>query len=494
VAPAVLGVVAVLAPGGDHRWRARGLLVLGLAVGLAPLLLPAGNGDWGYYEMSPAANLLPSGWETARLRAEHLLLPAEVGNRLFPGVLDLDLATAFWMLGVGLSLVALAADGREGAGRWVVPAMALVFLVAYATSGFPVSQFRRLGPLLNIRYASPWIALLLATVAAGAGAWLSRAGARRWIGAVVVGLVLGPAVAGHFQALRTATPSDEVWSVPAVHHHRFAWIATWRLGDDRLDAASADDPATEAGLRRMRGYRMAAQVHEGKLDRDEAIAALDALPAGSRPAIAAFAQAVTDPVQGWLRIESSNERLATMPADRAALLGRGMAWNLLFGVSSGAPPLPGTRPLPPNGGDRVALAHDRGEELVARARARLAPDAPCWTCASVGPALVDVCRSTPIPEAVGTCLGNALRGLGDAEEVALGAGVACIRPGESPRWCERVAAALDAAGGPVDAFRRGLADPMAGVDRPFILLQVGRNPEMLPGGRSRPGRGGAGPR
>ena len=490
VAPLVVGVAAALGPGRTNRERV--LLVAGFLVGVSPGWLPAAQGDWGYYDMSPQANLLPGGWGELMRRVTPLLTPEGLGARLYAGLMAMEPAAIGWGFGVVGALVVLAADGLGGRRRWLVPLMALGFLVAYGVSGFPVSQFRPRGPLLNMRYAGPWMGLLLATVAVSAGSWLSRGGWRRWVGALVVGFAWGPSLGAQVRVLLDARPTSEAWEAPAVHHHRFGWIATWRLDDTRLDAASSTDPATEAGLRRMRGYRAAARVHEGKGEWEVVVGELDALPSGGETALTAFAQALTDPIGGWAELSASNQRLAAMPPARARVIGEGMAWNLLFGVSSGAPPLPGTRPVPAMGGDRVALARARVEELGALARAGLAEGQPCAACLAVGPAALDVCRSTPVPEGVGACLAGAVQDLAEPDRDALlrGAGAICLRPGESRHFCERVADAAEGAGVPMAAFREGLSSPWAGVDRPFLLLDAGKNPDALPGVPSDLGPGG----
>lgn len=481
VAPLVIGVAAALGAGRTNRDRL--WLVAGFLVGVSPGWLPAAQGDWGYYDMSPQANLLPGGWGELVRRVTPLLTPEGMGARLYAGLMDMEPAAIGWGFGVVGALVILAADGLGGRRRWLLPLMALAFLVAYGVSGFPVSQFRPRGPLLNMRYAGPWMALLLATVAVAAGSWLSRGGWRRWVGALVVGFVWGPSLGAQVRVLLDAKPTIEAWEAAAVHHHRFGWIATWRLDDARLDAASSADPATEAGLRRMRGYRAAARVHEGKAEWEVVVGELEALPGGGEAALTAFAQALTDPIAGWAELEAANRRLAGMPPGRARLIGEGMAWNLLFGVSSGAPPLPGTRPVPQMGGDRGALARARVEELATMARAGLAEGQPCSACLAIGPAALDVCRSSRVPEAVGACLATAATGLGEADRPALlrGAAALCLRPGESTHFCERVADALAAGGLEAGPFREGLRSTLAGVDRPFLLLDAGKNPDAMPG-------------
>ncbi|MSP56189.1 MAG: hypothetical protein EXR69_11395 [Myxococcales bacterium] len=479
------------------RRRALRLLFLGLGVGLCPLLLPAARGDWGTYTMSPMANLMPHGLAEALSRAGPLWQVEPVATRLYVTLNHWTSAAGAWLAAVGLALFATLLDRTRGASRFILPAMALLFAVLYAVSGFPMTKMTLQGALMNMRYYAPWMLLLTAVCAASAGRVL-------WgvPGAAAVLLMLGANGAAWGESLRTlrsldlkAADLEDIWSTRAIHHGGFVGSALLRLSDDRLQTAASADARTDAGLRRMRGYRRAGGSAGGSAGgRRAAITALASDPAGGNIEVAAFVQSATDPVGGWLNLRATNAELTELaanpanPADPgnqalAVAIGRGMAYNLLYGVSNGAAPLPGSRPDAPRAqtaASPAAMAEARGRELLARLRAGQEDDVPCWACAAVGPAVADLCRDrkrthmsgrgaaqTLANEAFGRCLEQALTPLPFSTEMAWGAGIACVRPGASPLACDTAAAAM------VDpalsaAFRAGTVDPIAGMDRPVI--------------------------
>lgn len=493
-----LPVLAALLASRGASLRDRIAGTLGLAAGGALMLIPAGAGDWGGYRMSPLANLFPNGLEAAMDRLDLLLVPSELAARLYATVPSTDVQAGLWLVAVAVAAGLAIGDRSASTRRFTFLAMALLYLLFYAASGFPVPPMRTNGPIVNLRYHAPWFFLGTALLAQGAGSALRARGARRWVGGLALAVVIGSNLGAWVRMASAWRPTPSPWSIPAVSFERFAWMATWRLSDGTLTEAASDDPATEHWLRRMEGFRVAARVQRGETTWEDGMT--DLRPRGSA-AIAGFAQALTDPYTAWADLAKTNASLATRdPADSLAL-GRGMAANLAFGVTGGAPPLPGVRP--PTGDPRSPEAIDaRLHDLLTLARAGLAPDAPCPACGAVGAALLDVCRSGDDGGTWGACVGDGLLRLTGgapsgapprredpaapplahdlAAELAWGAGLACPRPGEDAMRCEGAADGLmereRAAGNTGEwttAFRAGMGDPAAGMDRPFTLPRPG---------------------
>lgn len=460
IAPIVIGAVALVRSVG---WRQRSVLVLGFGMGLLPMFLPASAGDNGYYQFGLAENVLPAGLGEAVARGAPMVTPLTMSWRLYTGVQGMDALGSVWIPGVALALVLLLSQGRRSIRLLILPAMALCFLVAYSISGFPLTRFRPQGSMLGIRYSAPWIALLLATSAVAIAAGVRSGGWRRWFAAGVLLMILGPSLVAQGRALQAFRLDPAVWETAVVFHHGFGAIATWRVSDPRLEAASSTDPKTAAGLLRMRGYRSADAVYNDRSSWEVELKHLQSLPDGGEVAVAAMAQALTDSNTGWDTMAGSNARMAAMPAQLAATVGEGIAWNLMFGMPQGAP-LPGHDP--------VLRARTQATYGVRRARAGIQDaDAVCWTCLAAGGAMWDVCKQrNPPPRALAACVSGALAELGpDAIALARGAGAACVRPGQSPRDCEATAKGL--AGAVAEAFRSGAAEPMAGADHPVLLLR-----------------------
>ncbi len=460
IAPLVIGAVALLR-GPD--WKARGLLALGFGIGLLPMALPASAGDYGYYQFGLAKNLLPAGLGEAIARGAPMVTPLPMSWRLYTGVQGMDGLGSAWLPGVGLAVLLLLSQGTRSRRLWVLPAMALGFFIAFSISGFPLTRFRPQGSMLGIRYSAPWIALLLATCAVAIAAGYRSGGWRRGCAGFALLLVGGPSLVAQVRALRAFHYDAAVWETPAVFHHGFGAIATWRVSDARLEAAGAEDPKTAAGLLRMRGYRAADAVYNQRSSWQDAAAHVQALPHGGDVALAAMAQALTDSNTGWDSMADTNARLSVLPKDVAAIVGEGIAWNLMFGMPQG-PPLPGHDP--------VLRARTRASEGIRRARAGIEDSsAVCWTCVAAGAAMWDVCKQrSPPPRVLAACVSGALADLGpDAIALARGAGAACVRPGHSPQDCEATARGLT--GAVADAFRSGATDPMAGADHPVLLLR-----------------------
>lgn len=469
-------VLLPLAPASrEGRWR----VIAGLLAGASLIAIPAANGDHGTYQMDLTSNLLPYGTGEAAERAFALWKPEQMGLRLYTGLERTTTAGFVWMGGALVGLLVLASDRTRGWARFVLPGMVAVFAVLYAISGFPMARMTAQGALMNMRYHAPWMMLLMALAASAltSRSWRGRGadprgviGWRASLGGIGVVAMLGADVWGWTQSLRAFAAHHETiadaWAIRAVHHPGFSGFVMGRLDPARV--AHSDDPRTEASLRRMDGYRASKLTERLGLD------ATGGTLAGAT--LAAWGQGVTDPIAGWAALAETNAWLATLPPDQARVLGAGMAANLMFGVSNGAPPLPGTRPRPLSK-DRAANAVARGAELLARATTG-APEGVCWTCRAVGPAIADMCRdrkSKKAPEAraadLGRCLGTAIPSLTFQPDLAYGAGMACAHPGASPAACHTVAAALPPA--LAAEFLAGLDDPLAGADRPFLAHKPG---------------------
>ncbi len=452
------GVVVVLA---WQTWRHRkhlghlGRLWAGLGVGFLPALQPAARGDSGYYEMSPLANLFPQGAGLALQRLVTLIYPSEMAPRLFRTLGQMDFAAACWLAGGALAMV-LALRGRT----WVWAVLALSFGFFFVAASFAIARTGAQAGVINLRYHTPWMFTVQTLAGVVAGSWLGSAGwGRRSAGAAVAVLVLGATGFAWTRSLANARWTPGMADIAAISSPRFAWIAVWRFDDARLAAADSDDPLLASWLRRMEGYRAAGKVNQGALTWEQGFDAVRAAPA----AVEGFGQALTDPEDGWNIMPAINASLRAR-GEGARSLGRGIGWNLGFGVVANREKHPGAA----NGAARNVVL-----EMVTRLRAGLEPDEPCLTCVAAGATAMTVCKGAD-PRSVGACLRGATAGLPDADEVLYGAGVWCRKPGHPPAECDNVDA------GP--AFRAGLADPMAGVDRAFNLIEPGEQLNQPLGG------------
>ncbi len=464
-APLALVPLALALPG--RRWR----VFAGLGLGLALLLIPAGGGDTGTYHMDVASNLLPEGPGAAVQRLVTLVSPVEIGRRFFGGRPGNTGGAAGWLCVVVAAGVLVASDRSRGPTRFAVPGLALAFAVLYSVSGFQLPRAVGDSVVMSLRYHAPWMMVLaaLAASAAGSGGWRGRVA----VGGVVV-MVLASG-RSQVEALGSTWGSRvslrDAWGITLLHPVEFAGPALGRLRGERVAVAHSRDPATEASLRRMEGYRAGrdAPVFDART--------VLALAAISPAAVEGYGQVMADPAPGWRSIADLNRNLATVPLDLAVDLGHGAASNLVFGV--GGPPPRGqeAKGRPAKGVDPAAAAR-QGSELVARAQVGGPSDA-CWACRAVGPALVDACsgphRHGDVPPGpIGACLALALPNVPFAPEVAYGAGMSCVRPGATGVRCEAMAAALPdpyAA-----AFRAGVADPVAGAERPMTFRQEPARP------------------
>lgn len=414
-------------------------VLAGLALGLVPALIPAGRGDYGYYTLSPWANFFPQGLAEGGRRALNLFEPVRMGARAFPMRMGMEVPGA--MVVGAAALAALLSRTR------VFVAMALVFASLYAMSGFTLPRMGAAGPIINLRYHAPWFHLLVLVTGAGAGAAVATGGWRRVAGATVLIAALAAHGTGWWYSFTRFSVTPGLGDIRATHHDRFTWVATWRLTDSRLAEAHSDDPVTEAALRRMEGYRVAATVKDGLRSWDAAWTEVQ----GSNARIEGFAQALTDPTTAWARTEALNAGLRGREGESGRAMARGIAWNLGFGVPVGDPRQHRSSPA------------DHARALVkdyhARARAGLAEDEACRLCAAVGAAAMHGCRVGSVVETA-ACLATAL----PDDETAYGAGVYCVIPGASRSWCTELGEKVGA------AFLAGTQDPIAGLDHAFLLV------------------------
>lgn len=459
-APLALVPLALSLPG--PRWR----VLVGLALGLGLLAIPAAAGDNGTYHMDLASNLLPEGPGAAWQRLLVLVSPEEIGRRFFGGRPGNTGVAAAWLGAAALALVLVLSDSARGRRRLTVPALAAGFAVLYSISGFPLPRAVGDTVVMSLRYHAPWMMVLAALVASACGSsgWRGRtAMAGLAVMLVASGRSQLEAVGGAWGKHATAR---DAWAISVLHPVEFAGPALGRLTGERLARASSRDPETEASLRRMEGYRA------GRDARGFDAATALSLAALSPAAAEGYGQVMADPMPGWPRLPELNQQLATLPPPVAVDLGHGAAYNLLFGVRGEPPPGQGPKVRPSKAAAPEAAARQT-IKLVARAQEG-APAGTCWTCRAVGPALVEACsgahrRTDPPAAEVGACMATALPSVPFAAEVAYGAGLTCARPGATKARCEAVAAALPA---PYSAaFLAGVADPVAGAERPLTFRQ-----------------------
>jgi len=449
-APLALVPLAMSLPG--PRWR----VLLGLGLGLGLLAIPAASGDTGTYHMDVASNLLPEGPGAAWERLLVLVRPEEIGRRFFGGRPGNTGVAAAWLAAAAFALLLVLSDRARGRARVTVPALAAGFAVLYSISGFPLPRSVGDTVVMSLRYHA------LVASACGSSGWRGRA--------AMAGLAVMLLGSGRSQleAVRASWGSHasvrDAWGISVLHPVEFAGPALGRLTAQRLARANSRDPRTEASLRRMEGYRAGRDAPVFDAATALALAAL------SPAAVEGYGQVMADPKPGWPQLPELNRQLATLPPPVAVDLGHGAASNLVFGVRG--EPAPGQGPKSrPSKAAAPAAAAKQAAELVARAQEG-GPAEQCWTCRAVGPALVEACsgprRRTDLPAGdVGACMALALPSVPFAAEVAYGAGMTCARPGATLARCEAVAAALPAPY--AAAFLAGVADPLAGAERPMTF-------------------------
>ena len=149
-------------------WRSVGTFVAGLSA----LLLPTAEGFDGQIPelLSVSSNLLPEGIDGVLRRLALLLDPSELGPRLF--LARHSTLPALTVLGVALVATVVLLRQRQ----WLLPALALVFLLAFCISGLNMPLEGKVLPVVNARYHAPWMLLLLLLPAACPGRWRALAG------------------------------------------------------------------------------------------------------------------------------------------------------------------------------------------------------------------------------------------------------------------------------------------------------------------------------
>lgn len=225
----------------------RGRVLLGVALGLSPLLLPAARGDAGAYLLDPRRHLLPQGLPGLAERWATLFALDELRAR---GFRTAPLPVA----GLALAAAALALPGL----RRVPPVGALLaaWLVAFGVTGFPIFIARTWTPLTNSRYHAPWLFLLVLVVAAA----VDRR-RRTWL---PVALLFAADLAAWVPRLAGAAVDPRAFSLPATDLVHFAADAGDRFAADALGPAT--DPRVAGTLARIAGQRAAEPaLHGGAL-------------------------------------------------------------------------------------------------------------------------------------------------------------------------------------------------------------------------------------
>jgi hypothetical protein len=354
--------------------RAAAPTLAGLAVGAAPLLLPAADGDAGWYRFADA--VLPT-LEKAADRAGTLLLPHDFGVRAFLPLPHPDRLGSAWLAAAAASAVALVLWRR---GRRVV-ALALAWVFAYTFTSFPIFLVNPRVPVNNVRYHAPWLFLLTLLVAAGAGVAWGR-GRRVAAGAVVAALVLVDAGA-LLQVMSRPAPG---WrDLPAPDPAGFVTTVAGRFPDVVSlgePGAAADQPARLVA--RLRGLTLARRGAPPPAE-------------GDGDALAGYGEALVEPCAP---ADAIRRALAPVPTPRLGQVGRGVALTLSF--------------CRERTGEPAHLGDD------------LSPEHQLAVASLEGHALVDACGGPDHADvgALATCVGRGLQGVEPprAVEITFGAG------------------------------------------------------------------------
>ena len=227
----------------------------GLLAGASLLLLPAGSGDSGFTSLALRDHLLPEGGPGLFNRLELLLAPEALNTRLalhrrqlFPA-----LAALFGALS-GLLLVAW----RRPRGAWLLPACALLFLLAFSLTGFKVPLPGKVLPVVNLRYHAPWFLLLTLLSGLGAGLAWSRS---RIAGGLLLALQLS--AVGWAQLNRQDEPRPEPLDRSILHLGHLVENLTPRLPEEAI--GPVEDEQAERVLRLVRAAKTVEEGREQEL-------------------------------------------------------------------------------------------------------------------------------------------------------------------------------------------------------------------------------------
>jgi hypothetical protein len=421
----------VLLPLGLAGGLRSGLTTLvGFAAGAAPVFLPAGGGDAGWYRFAGA--LLPSADRLGE-RAENLFLPGLLGARAW---LPLRHATALGGLWLAGAVVSAALLTRWRVAR-VIVALCLAWTFAYCFTSFPIFLVNSRAPVNNIRYHAPWLLLLALLLSAGLGAAWAR-GWRRSAGALAAVLTLVNLAA----LLPQLQPPRPGWSeLDGADPAGFVTTVAARFHDaERLDALAASDAPADRLVARLRGITVARRG--GVLPEGEA--------AQSGYGEALLAPCATD--------STIFANLAGVPDRERHAVGRGMGLTLSF--------------------------CERSAEAEAALLTRLDAEASCAACSLGARRLLDHCGGPAARdvEASGACLRSALVGetgtMGG--ELAYGVGRAWAEAGRSAAERQRFLSAFAAAPTLHASVALGMQDIAAGSRQPALArdrsLPVGPPP------------------
>lgn len=422
---------AVLAPWLLVRDRDPRVLV-GFAIGLLPIALPAAVGDGGDYRFVP-----PLALDTVRAvleRQRFLWDPRELGLRLLPG-------QPAWLAGAALAAAALGLI-RAGRRGLVLVALIVSFAAAFGLSPVPIPAMGPEGLPLNARFFAPWMLLLALGAACGAGGRLGWA-------IVGLGLVGGVASQGAFLLRSNNADAPEINAVQVDDPARFSVMISNRLPAEVLCEARALDAAVQHGLSRACGGRLGAAVVAGEAPLGDALAAALRAPSPDG-ALWGLGLALSTG-----EVEALNEAIAGHPralADGVAQgLGLSLARRAVGPFALGEAKLRREPPPDPRRRVKAELAWLRGGLPVG---------APCLLCAAAGEGAAESCGAfgPRVPPELELCLAESLRVAGDdGPAVAFGAGLALARRRDQALG-ERLGQKL----GP--DFLRGFQHPAAGLD------------------------------